>query len=60
MAPIEARYLSVRSLADQVGELVQAGEHGVRLDRGVNAARCNMTPTGTAYSAASPAGWLAR
>ncbi len=60
MARIEPGFLSVRSLADQVGELVQAGEHGVGLDRGVNAARCNMTLTGTAYSAASAAGWLAR
>ena len=43
MAPIETGFLSVRVLADQVGELVQVGDHGVGLDRGVIRGRFNMT-----------------
>ena len=35
MAPIGTGFLSVRVLADQVGELVQVGDRGVGLDRGV-------------------------
>ncbi len=35
MVPIETGLLSVRVLADQVGELVQVGDRGVGLDRGV-------------------------
>ena len=35
MARIETGFLSVRILADQVGELVQVGDHGIGLDRGV-------------------------
>ncbi len=43
MAPIETGFLSVCILADQVGELVQAGDHGIGLDRGVNGGRFNVT-----------------
>ena len=35
MVPIETGFLSVRSLADQLRELVQVGDHGIGLDRGV-------------------------
>ncbi len=35
MAPIETGFWSVRVLADQVRELVQVGDHGIGLDRGV-------------------------
>ena len=35
MAPIETGFLSVRVLADQVGEFMQVGDHGIGLDRGV-------------------------
>ena len=43
MAPIETGFLPVRVLADQVGELVQVGDRGVGLDRGVNGGRFNVT-----------------
>ena len=35
VAPIETGFLSVRVLADQVGEFVQVGDHGIGLDRRV-------------------------
>ena len=60
-------FLSVRVLADQVGELMQVGDHGIGLDRGVIRGRFNMTlNAGTRrfnrrrYSAAAAAGWPAR
>ncbi len=43
MAPIETGILSVRILADQIGELVQVGDLGVGLDRGVIGGRFNVT-----------------
>ena len=46
MAPIKSGYLSVRVLADQVGELVQVGDHGVGLDRGVIGDASTVQPYG--------------
>ena len=43
MARIETGFSSVRILADQVGELVQVGDHGIGVERGVIRGRFNVT-----------------
>ena len=67
VAPIETGFLSVRILADQVGEFMQVGVAAsgwiVVSPRVSNAGRFNITPVAgkrAAYSAASAAGWPRR